>query len=133
VSCAKRGKSGKSSWRVSHKKEIVMIPTIDASRVSGDDSFQKLDKNFGLSARLKNYNEHASKGDMKNAVKILEITRGVLDGHEFKREIIRDKGLEKAAGAVLAAIDYALLTIKGEQPAIPFNEFSTDESIVLSP
>jgi hypothetical protein len=109
-----------------------MIPTIDASRVSGDDSFRNLDKNFGLSARLKNYNEYASSGDLKNAVKVLEITRGVLDGHEFKREIVRDKSLEKAAGAVLAAIDYALLTIKGEQPAIPFNKFSTDESIVLS-
>lgn len=110
-----------------------MIPTIDVSNVCGEESFQKLDKNFGLSVRLNNYNEYASKGDLKNSVKVLEITMGVLDGHEFKRAIIRDQGLENAAGAVLAAIHYALLTIKGEQPGIPFNDLSTDECIVLSP
>lgn len=109
-----------------------MIPTIDASRVSDAPDFQELDKTFGLSGRLYYYNLYAAKGDKEKAVMMLESAKGALDGHESKRETIREKDLIHAAGTVLAAIDYALLTIKGEQPAIPFNELSTDECIVLS-
>lgn len=109
-----------------------MIPSIDASRVSDDPDFQVLDKTFGLSGKLYYYNLYAAKGDKDQAVMMLTSAKGVLDGHESKREIIREKDLTHVAGTVLAAIDYALLTIKGEQPAIPFNELSTDKSIVLS-
>jgi hypothetical protein len=110
-----------------------VILTNDASRVSDAPDFQEVDKTFGLSSRLYYYNLYAAKGDKDKAVIELTSAKGVLDGHESKRETIREKDLIHAAGTVLVAIDYDLLTIKGvEQHAIPFNELSTDESIVLS-
>ncbi|MCK4912024.1 MAG: hypothetical protein KAR83_10300 [Thermodesulfovibrionales bacterium] len=50
-----------------------------------------------------------------------------------KDESIIKEGLVKEAGASLAAMEYALLTIKGEKPKIPFNESSTEDWIVIEP
>lgn len=108
-----------------------MVPIIDISKVSGDESFVRLDKSFGIAKRLALYNKHAVEGNAQEAVEILKILQGVLDGHEFKRESIVEEGLEKEAGTALAAIEYALLTIAGSQPKMPFNSSSTKERIVL--
>jgi hypothetical protein len=108
-----------------------MVPIIDISKVSDDESFVRLDKSFSIAKRLARYNEYALEGNTQEAVIILKILQGVLDGHESKRESIVDEALEKEAGAALAAIEYALLTIAGSQPDIPFNNSSTKERIVL--
>lgn len=108
-----------------------MIPIIDVSKVLDDESFIRLNKSFGLAQRLARYNEYALAGNTHEAVEILKILQGVLDGHESKREVIVKEGLEKEAGAALAAIEYALMTIAGSQPDIPFNNSSTKERIVL--
>lgn len=108
-----------------------MIPNIDISKISDDESFVRLDKIFSIAKRLAHYNEYALEGKKQEAVEILEILQGVLDGHESKRESIIEEGLENEAGAALAAIEYALLTIAGNQPSMPFNNSSTKEQIVL--
>lgn len=108
-----------------------MIPIIDISKVSDDESFLRLNKSFDLVHRLALYNEYALQGKTDEAVEILKILQGVLDGHESKRDFIVEEGLEKEAGSALAAIEYALMTIAGSQLDIPFNDSSTKERIVL--
>lgn len=108
-----------------------MIPIIDISKVANDKKFVRLDKSFSISDRLVRYNNYALEGNTQKAVEILKILQGVLDGHESKRDFIIEDGLENEAGAAMAAIEYALLSIDGRQPDIPFNDSSIKERIVL--
>ncbi|WP_341316282.1 hypothetical protein WN982_33360 [Paraburkholderia sp. IMGN_8] len=107
-----------------------MKPTIDVSKVANDKAFVELDRLFGLSPRL---NAYHSAIDKNVAINLLESVRGVLDGHESKREAIVAGGLEAAAGSVLAAVEYALRVINGDPPGFMFNSDSSQDKIVLTP
>ena len=121
-----------------------MIPFIDTSLIANNTSFLKLAEKFGLLPRLNLYNQNATTdGDQtaddphdaqagKKAIDLLNIIKGVLDGHELKREAILDSALTSEAGTVLAAVEYALATIAGHPPEIQYNSASTPARIVLT-